>query len=325
MRFKPEDWFGPKRPMTIGCEVELVLYDAEMGGLLTKERFWKAEKVFKNLPDKIWKDYYPYQLEIRTGVHKNPQSAINEIVELYKMADAAFSKENLFIVPVPWVGIGDDSYCGMHVHVRYLDEKENNSFFEKTWGAYPFILAIADHTKNAESNTFNTSARISNSHHIKMPYVDTDAFNIGTGEHRWKDITPNRLKQADNPDPKKTLKSVSTLETRIFDTPSLMSHLQFIVESTYNVFASIRNDNPIMKMGIQSNYDRFVMTRALMQAQRYGVNKILRDANFNICEQISQYFGIECPQETQFEFREQFTGLSNVDRKLVMRRYSFGK
>lgn len=322
--FVPSEWFGQKNPMTVGLECEIILFDGEQNRLLHSSQLHRAEKAWQNLPPLIYKDYYSYQGEIRTNPHDNPQDAIKQLIELYRLADEEFARYGIFMVPVPWVGMGDDSYCGMHVHVRYMDEQHNKEFYRKAWGALPFIYALADHTKNAETSEFESSVRLAGSHHIKLPYVREQDFWIGTGEHRWRDVTVNKLK-TDPHEPKKTVKTVETLETRIFDTPSLLPHLRLIVEGTYNIYAHIKAENPVTKAGVENLQDKFSMTRELAIKQRYGTNKILRDANFNIVEGMCNYFGMEFPRETQFEFREQFSGLKDpVKRKLVMRRFSWG-
>lgn len=321
-RWNPSDWFGSPVPMTIGVECELVIFDGRENRLLTNQQLPRAQRAWDRLPPLVHKDYYPWQLEIRTDPHEDPMSAYNQMVALARQADAEFRKEDLFIVPVPWTGMNEESFCGMHVHVRYKDDKYNKQFYERAWGAYPFILALADHTKNAEANEFIGSVRIEKSHHIKVPYEKRAEFDIGTGEHRYRDITVNKLK-TDPGDPKKTMKSVETLETRIFDTPSLPQHMRLIIEGTFKTFQHIRPDSPVMQKGVEEWSDKFHLTRALAIQQRYGMNKVLREANISVLEVLGEYFDFPVPTETQFEFREQFEGLPPTHRKMVMRRYSW--
>lgn len=321
-RWNPSDWFGAPAPMTIGVECEMVIVDGHTWGLLKNDQLHRAQEAWKKLPDLIHKDYYPYQLEIRTDPHEDPLKAVQQMIDLAKLADQEFLKQKLFIVPVPWTGMGDDSFCGMHVHIRYKDDKYNKQYFERAWGAYPFVLALADHTKNAEVDEFIGSVRMDKSHHIKLPYERPQDFYIGTGEHRYRDITVNKL--VTNPDdPKKTVKKVETLETRIYDTPSLYEHMRLIIEGTYKVFSHIRPDNPVMQKGVETWTDKFQLTRALAIQQRYGLNKVLRESNLSIMETLGEYFDFPVPVQTQFEFREQFGGLEAHRRKLAMRRFSW--
>lgn len=322
MRWNPDDWFGEVNPITIGAEVELILFDSTTNSVLQENQRHRANKVFESLPNNIWKDYYPWQLEIRSDPFNSPDKVISQLLSFYKMADEAFKKENLYVIPSPYLGLkNENSYCGMHVHVKYVNDALNQQFYERAWSAYPFILAIADHTKNSE-NEETFSRRLTNSHHVGIPYLNRDDFSVGTGNMRYKDITINRLKTGnDGENPRNRIKTVATLETRIFDTPSLGSHLRFITESVYNIFSKLKVNNFFVSNN--NKYNVIKMTRDLSINQSYGFNKILHESNSNVCEDLCELFKIQFPRTTQFEFRRQFHNLNYIDRHLIMRKYAW--
>ena len=311
-----EEWFLPKkdsRKITCGIELEFPLFDIERKRLLND--FATIERVCRNLPDRIWRDYYAYQLEIRTNPHNNPRSIVEETKDLYTLANKEFCKSNIYIVPAPGItndgNISDHMYCGMHTHVGYPNAKDKTKFYNRAMGMYPFLLSLAGHTKNFETSRFNGSDRLKKSNHIGLPYLTkTDFLNGNGGNNKYKDIIlSNSISKRDREEIGRTrMVKPDTIEFRMLDTPSLFSHFEFQVYYITHLATRIRDDNPMVKM-LNSNYvgskGHLQMTRDLLINDRYGFNKIFRMANVAVCEDLSNYFGISFPRQTQFEFREE--------------------
>jgi len=310
------DWFERKgRKTTIGVELELTLFDLQSKHLVDSNE--KVMAILEEyLPRQVWKDYYPYQLEIRSRPFDNPEDAIEEVKQLYKQARSVFIKQGIAVIPATSILRDGQVFCGLHIHVSYPKATEQE-YWRRAMGIYPFALSIADHTKNFEIDLIHGSKRLLDSRHIGKPYLEFQ--NFIRGGNKYADIAYRRPQAEDT---RERLKRPATIEIRIFDTPSLFSHFRFIVEATYNVASHIKDDNPFVRL-IETDkkkaYDAVNLTRLLVEHQRYGVNKILNARlNSDICEMIAEYFGINFPKETQFEYRERLGLSSNINGFLAL-------
>jgi len=319
-----DKWFmseSKKHKIKCGVELELPLFDSRNKELLQNNDL--VERILGNLPDVIYRDHYPWQLEIRTPPSTNPEEIINTVKDLFIKASKEFYKHKIFVVPATAIAKNNGPglngvYCGMHVHVSYPDVRPEE-YYEKAMGIYPFILALADHSKNFEVSEIQTSERLDKSHHIGMPFLVKDKFLIGNRDNnKMKDII---LSHPINDGNRHRLSKPATIEARIFDTPSLFNFFEFIVRYTMGVSSRIKTDNPMMDL-IKKDYDetarKLTMTRELLATQRYGVNKIFRMLNADVCATISDYMKIPYPEVTQFEFREKMNLSADVNGYLSM-------
>ena len=311
-------WFVAEKesiPLTMGIELELLLFDYRNKEPLQNMNL--CEKILDNLrrnkkTQNIYRDYYSYQLEIRTNPHDNPDDLLRETRELYKEASEEFLKHSIFIIPVPAIVRNGYMYCGLHTHINYTKEKKLDNYYYKSMGMYPFILSLADHTKNFEISEFKTSDRLEKSNHINTPYLDKKNFlsgNRGDG-HKYRDVILSLpISQSDT---RSRLVKPITTEVRITDTPSLYSFYEFIIRYLFHLSSRIRIDNPMIDM-LKKDYgdtsNKLNLTRNLLINQRYGVNKIFKMLNSDVCEDVAKFFGIDFPSQTQFEYRED-NGLS---------------
>lgn len=303
-------WFNTKaRVVTMGTELELILFNMNSKTLVNDENL--IMRVLDKLPKQIYKDYYNYQLEIRTKPYKNISKVISETQELYKLSSKEFLKEDVMVIPASLLVKANQNQtaCGLHIHVAYDDIKDNHldKYYNRAMGMYPFILSIADQSKNSETDMIHGTERMEKSPHIGLPFLrDKDFIHAGgNNNERYKDIalTPPNVANGNR---NKMVKPF-TVEIRLFDTPSLFSYYKFILESMYNLARYVKDDNPMVNL-LTNSFDRTTdvlrITRDLVLNQRYGFNKIFHMASSNVCSDLADYFGYEFLEETQFEFRE---------------------
>ena len=314
-----DDWFNTKpREVKLGVELELLLFDLETKKLLNDGDL--IYTILDKMPNQIWKDYYAYQLEIRTKPSGNVEKILAETVKLYKIASKEMLDNNILVIPSPILTQDNGVPCGLHVHISYPKMDKLNPFFGMAMGMYPFILSIADHTKNSEVNSYQNSWRINNSMHIGLPYLDAHTFmNRISNTDRYRDIIYSPMRSLS--DDRSKMSKPNTIEIRIFDTPSLFSHYKFIIESVYYLSKYIKEHNPLeyeLKNNFEVAKNNLYLTREMIKNQRYGVNKVFKMLNSNVCLDFAEKFGIKFPSETQFEFRERYRLSADINGYLSM-------
>lgn len=314
-----EDWLykTKKHQATFGVELEMMLFDINEKRLVRDGDFTHA--VLSTLPHEISKDYYPFQLEIRTNPHSEVEDILKETRKFYKMAKDAFAKEGVLVIPAPELGDESRTPCGMHVHVHYPGIKDNNLYWNRAMGMYPFILALSDHSKNSERNIYDNSHRMNTSPHIGLPYLNQDEFiGMHGGTSRYKDIAftpPNTNDEGTK------MKKPTTLEIRILDTPSLFSFYEFQLRYIKTIAEHIKDDNPMVDIIDDSTSKAFnilKMSRALVVNQRYGVSKIFHKLNSTVCREVAERYGFNYHKDTQFEYREELGLSANINGYLSM-------
>jgi len=318
---KFSDWFLAKpRKVTMGVELELLLFDSRNKEPL--QNMGLCEQILGNVDRKIYRDYYPYQLEIRTAPYSNPEDVINETKKLYKEASKAFIKHGIYVIPVPAIVRSGYVYCGLHTHLGFpkLKDAPTKEYFYRAIGMYPFILSLADHTKNFEISELEMSDRMKKSHHIGIPYLKAQQFLQGNpGNHKYKDIILSS--PIANDSNRSRMTKPNTIEIRILDTPSLYNIYEFSIKYILTLAQYIKDNNPMLDM-LDKDYkettNKLSMTRDLTLKQRYGINKVFRMANMDVCEETSEHFGINFPTETQFEFRERHGFAGDINGFLSM-------
>ena len=314
-----EKWFNSKRqPIECGAELELMLFDARNKEPLNNQSL--VERILGNLPSQVYRDYYPYQLEIRTKPYSNPKDIVEETRNLYRQASKEFLKHRVYVIPAPSIVNEGYVHCGLHIHISYPENRNKEVYFNRAMGMYPFILALSDHTKNFEISDLNTSDRMVRSPHIGLPELTMERFlDIHRDRRKYKDLIYSP--PISNNDNRHRMKKPATIEIRMLDTPSLFSFFEFIVYYVTNLASRIKIDNPAVNM-LKNNYNeasnRLSMTRNLLLNQRYGVNKVFRMLNSDICEDVSSFCGVKFPRETQFEYREKLGLSADVNGYLSM-------
>jgi len=311
-------WFDSKESkVKFGVELELMLLDLERKRPFND--YETLDEIFETLPERVYRDYYPYQLEIRTTPTTSIEKCLEETKQLYKISSKQLLKRNIMVIPIPSLIVNPQAYCGMHIHLSYPDKPNDlQNYYCKAMGMYPFALSIADHASNFEVNVNTTSERLEKSRHISMPFLKyTDFTNPSAENRKYRDVI---LSPPIAESTRQRMKKPWTLEFRMFDTPSFFSFYKFIIEMIVNIARHIKADNPminLIKNSFQEAYNKLFLTRELLITQRYGINKIFRMYNGNVCEEVAKFFDIEYPEETQFEYRER-NGLSKDINGYVM-------
>lgn len=229
-----EDWrdryfFKNPSPLTIGMEVELYIVDSR-GRLL--QNYDIVERITESLPEYIWRDYYAYQLEIRTRPYDNPKSLMRNFNGLFKKAEQACYENGFYLVPTAYI----EGYvpCGIHIHVRYKQKQQRA--FERAWNAYPFMLQIASFFKNSPGGAF-LGNRMVNSRHIGLAPRSKKLFLSGMKKYRDWHFNKTRRRHSDHP--RHRLKDVDTLECRFYDTVSL-DRLSNLILAHFNLMSYIK-------------------------------------------------------------------------------------
>jgi len=332
---KEEFWTDKPRETVLGVEIEMMLYDVQKDSLLRSRSV--RDTVISRINSitnstLVSHDYYPYQLEIRSSPHENVDDIIAEVGELYRISEKEFRKENIVILPVSNLSLNEDAYCGTHVHVSLKSKPENpndylNQLYSIAWGSYPFILAIADITKNSMNiinNLFKATERIEESRHIGIPPFGNIIRNSHGDSNGWFDFTINNV----NTD----TKSVVTLEYRLFDTPSIVQYLHFMLGAIKAVVSNVRFDNPVMRYILEAmneNHDiesnsklqllreHFDKIRFSLNSCLYGYNSLLGIDNLNLMKWVGEKFGIKVPEVLQNEVIEKMKGESIAEKKIL--------
>lgn len=204
LKWAEKYFYKTPKKMTVGAEIELYILDANGRAL---ESHSLLDQILENLPYDIWKDYYPYQLEIRTTPTESWEEMALDYRKKLMIAAAEFRKHKLYLAPV-----GKYSSlvaCGIHIHVDYPDDAVKP--FNRAWAAYPFALFLASLIKSSPQGKYS-GGRMINSEHIRM--ISSDKFMFNSGGQKWRDWHYNKQLHSG----RRRVKDVYTLEVRIFDT-----------------------------------------------------------------------------------------------------------
>jgi len=270
----------PKRNLTMGCEFECYLWDFENKRLFNNEDILR--ELLDILPKEITRDYYPYQLEIRTKPHNNPEEVIKEFLSLLKLCDEEFTRHNIKIVPLSWMG-GDFSemFNGVHMHFR----NGNNNHFENTmFNVYPFVLAMTDCFKHSPHDFNNLSYRFANTQHCACPNLN----NMMSG-HRYSDIAMNRHRE----NSRHRLKNVNTIEVRTFDVPYNMDYFSNLIKLMFHLFQNINTKEKLMLYDYEKVHTTIMKTRNEVKYMRIGYNYFFDMYNHEIYDYLCDKFKVE--------------------------------
>ena len=313
-----EDWFdeNPER-VKLGVELELFLFDMNTKKPLDDMEL--LESILNHLPENIYRDYYPHQLEIRTTPKETPEEVIQQTKDLYNLASEELQKHNIVIVPAPNITDNGYMWCGMHIHISYPDRVQTAPYFNKAMNMYPFILSLADHIKNFEVDNLRIGNRMEKSRHIGLPYIVKNEFLKGNnGDRKYRDII---LSNANAGNGGNRMEKPNTIEIRLFDTPSLLSTYESTIHQIFKLARHIKVNAPVTDM-IERDINRanqlLDITRSLIIKQRYGVNKFFHMTNTNVCSDVAEFFEIPFDRETQFEYRERMGLSANINGYLSM-------
>lgn len=275
---------GRKEHVTMGVEVEMYLYDAENECLIGTEHQKIVNECFTKLPNTVTKDYYIYQLEVRTKPHNSPEGLIKEFEETLKKCRDVFAKHKIEIKPLSWLG-GQENYNGVHFHFR---NGNRNNFQNTMFNMYPFVLSLTDCFKNSVNSENDISRRFANSHHIGFPALSNLAKKL-VDESRYKDIIVNGF--TDNN--RHRLKSEATVEVRTFDVPYNFEYFKNLVHLMFNLYANINSEKEIKLYSDAEIKDLLIKTRSDITLQRIGHNFLFDLSNKEIYKYLCDKFKIK--------------------------------
>jgi hypothetical protein len=275
-----------KRTPTMGMEVEMYLYDAESECLLSNDEDGKQilDECLAELPNTVTKDWYNYQLEVRTMPHDNPETLIKEFQETLLLCRKVFAKRGIEIKPLSWLG-GGENYNGVHFHFR---NGRNNNYQNTMFNMYPFVLALTDCFKNSVDTCNVVSKRIAHSPHIGFPQLKRLSRRL-VGEDRFKDIIVNGYVDND----RHRLKHEPTIEVRTFDVPYNFEYLKNLIRLMYNLFCHINSDAEIKDKTDEEIEQLLYSTREDIMFQRSGLNFLFEMQNTEIYKYLYEKFNIE--------------------------------
>ncbi len=269
---------APKRNLTIGTEMEFYLWDEYEEKLLRDESI--LNKILDNLPKVITRDYYVYQIEVRTMPHSNPEDLLNELKKNMRLSDKVCREHEVKIIPLSWLG-GGEMFNGLHFHFRNSDR---NNFEQTLFNTYPFVLTLTDAFKFSPYSRNKLSYRFCKSPHVTMPKL-----NEMVKSQRYSDVCLNPHKE----NTRHRLKNVNTMEMRTFDIPFNFEYMTNLTKLLFNTVLFINNRS---KIGNGMTYvDMEVAlnkTRKSIMEDQIGYNYLFDMYNIEIYKWLCKRFEI---------------------------------
>lgn len=247
-----------KRPITMGMEVEMYLYDNKNKQLLNDGLL--LDLILNSLPQKVTKDHYSYQLEIRTGVHTDPEELFKDFVETLNLCNETFNKFNISIYPASFFQKGA-MFNGVHFHLRSLTKRL--SFENSLNNIYPFILTLTDIFKNSKYQDCY-SFRFSESPHLSIPNL-----NRLSSSRRNSDVCVNRHRE----NTRHRMKKDFTIEARTFDVPFNADYLKNLIDLIFNTYSYMKVNKKIRKSELTTECLKAISnTRYSIMDDKMGIN-----------------------------------------------------
>jgi len=246
-------------------------------------------QVLDELPDVITRDYYPYQIEIRTKPHISAEGMLMELKNNMELCQSVCDKYDLKIIPMSWLGSGE-MFNGLHFHFR---NGERNHFKESLFNSYPFILSLMDCFKFSPASSSYLTRRMRQSPHIQMPVIP----NIQASA-RYSDVCVNRNRENN----RHRLKKDNTMEIRIFDLPYNFKYLANLTKLLFSIMKFLNTKEmvglpDISTIGGMQKMEDFVNnlygTRQDIVVHATGKNYTLNKSNKEVYQWLCKKFKIE--------------------------------
>jgi len=200
--------------MKFGLEVEVYLLEKVNNHFYLNDSTSILNYVLDNTDERVYRDYYRYQLELRSKPCKHISDCFQEIVDLYNKVRKLLEDTNYFIVPLSYIpsSIVDEipMFNGMHIHISDTDLDE---LIDRVYALYPYMLIINRLFHSSPKSTISSMRLLESQHIYKITpnYYKSDITN----EDRYVDITLNYHDE----NSRHRLKDCTTIEIRLFDTP----------------------------------------------------------------------------------------------------------
>jgi len=231
-----------EKNVTIGAEMEIYIIDAyeDRYELLNNESI--LENIYSEFDERVYRDYYSYQLEIRTNPSDDWREVAKELIELMKEVRKVAEGQQCIIAPVSY--ISDGMFNGFHVHISYKPEMSFGNMVKLMLAMYPFMLDITRITLSAPMRRSRygeiLSLRQLESPHIGVPplqYSDIDFEDYwvfdenARAENRYHDIIINTNRKHG----RHRIKNTDTIEIRMFDCVGRSNAIECVLEAVYKI------------------------------------------------------------------------------------------
>ena len=220
-----------------GLEIEFYLFDLISSVPNSSNNY--IDDIVENFDERVYRDYYPHQLEIRTYPSKSLDDIEKQMHKLFANVLKEALRENFVLIPKSHLSMFDRyMYCGMHIHITDDERTVSELYSYIVSKSYIHLLSLYPFISTSKiirgSKIQNYGLRLSNSPHISLneypPSTDV-YFNADSQEVRYKDIAINTNRRHG----RHRLKDVDTVEIRLFDTIILgIKEVLEYIERTFN-------------------------------------------------------------------------------------------
>jgi len=261
-----------EKEVVIGAEMEIYLIDAygDEYTLLNEEDV--IEDIYSEFDERVYRDYYEYQLEIRTNPSEDWKEVADELIELMKEVSKVAREKECIIAPVSYIKGG--MFCGFHVHVSYKPEMSFGRMVEHALAMYPFVLDITRITLSAPFKS-ERYGEVLSLRQLESPHIGTLPLHYDNTEyedywiydeeanlsHRYHDIIINTNRK----EGRHRIKSVDTIEIRMFDCVGYKKAIYCVLESVYSIAKYV---NPEWFNKYRHNYSLMLRIRDLINNSR---------------------------------------------------------
>jgi len=250
------DFFLSERELrnaTIGAEMEVYVLDDTEYPPIPLQSSEVIEDIYSQFDERVYRDYYTYQLEIRTRPSDDPNEVAKELCQLLNQVSKVVREYQCFIAPVSYIidDFEDTMFCGFHIHISLDNNNHNFTKMCKIMLAmYPLIYDIA--RISLSSPVMNKkhgeilSKRVAYSNHIGIippPYdLETLERRFISERERYYDIAINTNRRDDEDDHRHRIKNIDTIEIRVFDSCGSRKAIETIINATYQLARKVKTD-----------------------------------------------------------------------------------
>lgn len=214
-----------QRDVVMGIELELYLVNKNNSLNYSEDKLYE---ILNKVNDKyIYKDYYNFQIELKTKPYLKVSNLMNDLLRKLEKLEILNEYEMKFI-PCSFLQ-GAEQYNGLHIHISIQNKtnEQNYRFFKKYYHLiYFYAMMLSPLSFSSPSAKNILSLRLKHSNCLCF----SNELKIRTSnENRMLDIVFNEKIS--------NVKQQSTLEIRLFDVPLflvdlkiLLSHIKTFIE-----------------------------------------------------------------------------------------------
>lgn len=258
-----------EKDVIIGVEMEVYVLDASDQFIYLLEDRDVIEDIYNEFDERVYKDYYTYQLEIRTNPSDDWKEVARELIELIAKVSKVARERDCCIAPVSH--ITGAMFNGFHVHISYRPEMNFENMVRHAFAMYPFMLDVTRLTLSAPYKNREYGAILSlrqlDSPHIGVPplhYTIDKLENYWIWDeearagNRYHDIIINTNRK----EGRHRIKNVDTIEIRMFDCVGSKRYIKYVLETVYTIAKFI---NPEWFWKYHHNRDFMIKLKNLIQ------------------------------------------------------------